>query len=115
MLITYATKMVLTTANPDVLCKKIYPSPIACTLPKQTCAKITKISGILDLQDPGSGILADLGSYIFIFSWVLRDVTTILPWDPRDLGSLAENILMDPGDPGSSSRKLSWDLPDPGS
>ena len=40
----------------------------------QTCAKITKRSGILDPQDQGFEILEDLESYIFIFFWDLRDL-----------------------------------------
>ena len=43
-----------------------------------------KRSEILDPQDPGSGILHDIGSYIFIF-----------PWDLRDLGSCHDNIPVD--------------------
>ena len=49
----------------------------------QTCAKIQKKSGILDSQKPGSEILEDIGSYIFIFSW-----------DLKDLGSCHGNIAM---------------------
>ena len=51
----------------------------------QTCAKIPKRSEILDprIQDTGSGILQDVGSYIFIF---LRD--------PRDVGSCHDNIAV---------------------
>ena len=83
----------------------------------QTCAKIPKRPGILDLQDPGSNILEDPGSCIFIFCWDLRDLgsTATLPWDPRDLGSRAQKILVDPGDPGSILGKLIWDLADLGS
>ena len=36
-----------------------------------------KISGILDLQDLGSDILQDLGSYIFIFSGDLGDLVSL--------------------------------------
>ena len=85
---------------------------------QQTCAKIPKRSQILDPQDPGSGILQDLGSCIFTFSWDPKDldpVTAILPWDPRDLGSQTGKILLDPGGPGSSLSRLSWDLEDLGS
>ena len=32
---------------------------------------------------------------------ILDPVTATLPWDPKDLGSRAEKILLDPGDPGS--------------
>ena len=40
----------------------------------------------------------------------ILDPVRTLPWDPRDLGSLREIILLDPGDPGPSLRKLSCDL-----
>ena len=49
----------------------------------QACARIPKRSGILDPQDPGSEILKDLGSYVFIFSW-----------DLGDLGSCHSNIAV---------------------
>ena len=67
-------------------------------------------------QDPGSCRILDL---IFSFSQgileILDPVTTTLPWDPKDLGSRIEKILLDPGDPGSSLSKFSWDLADLGS
>ena len=40
----------------------------------QTCVKIPKRSEILDPWDPGSRMFQDLGSYIFIFSWDLKDL-----------------------------------------
>ena len=43
---------------------------------------------------------------------MLDHVTATLPWDPRDLGSRTENILLDPMDPGSGLSKLSWDPAD---
>ena len=45
---------------------------------------------------------------------ILDPVTAILSWDPRDLGSWTEEILLDLGDPGSSLNELSWDLADLG-
>ena len=74
----------------------------------QTCAKIPNRSEILDPQDPGSRILQDLGSYIFIFSWDPKDLGSCHGnMDPRDLGSQTDKILPDPGDPGSSLSRLS--------
>ena len=78
----------------------------------QTCAKIPKISEILDLWDPESGILQDLGSHFFPHGIleILVPVTATLPWDPRNLGSQTAKILPDLRDPGSSLTKVSWDL-----
>ena len=74
------------------------------------------ISWIPRIQDPGScGILDPIFSFSHGILKILDPVTAILPWDPRDLGSRTENILLDPGDPGSSLSKLSWDLADLGS
>ena len=73
-------------------------------------------SWIPRIQDPGSCRILDS---IFLFSHgilkILDPVTAILPWDPRDLGSRTENILLDPVDPGSSLSRVSWDLADLGS
>ena len=73
-------------------------------------------SWIPRIQDPGSCRILDL---IFSFSHgileILDHVTTTFPWDPRDLGSRTEKILLNPGDPGSSLSNLSWDLADLGS
>ena len=77
---------------------------------KQTCAKIPKRAGILDLQDPGSEILDIVLSFSPGILQILDLVTATLPWDPRDLGSRTEKILLDPGDPGSSLSRLSWDI-----
>ena len=41
---------------------------------------------------------------------ILDPVTATLPWDPRDIVSGTENILLDLGDPGSCLSKLSSDL-----
>ena len=73
-------------------------------------------SWIPRIQDPGSCGILDLAfSLSHGILKILDPVTAILPWDPRDLGSRTENILLDPGDPGSSLSKLSWDLADLGS
>ena len=48
------------------------PAGLSSLLSRPECAKIPKTSEILDLQDLGSEILQDLGSYISIFSWDLR-------------------------------------------
>ena len=48
--------------------------PVAPHHGNQKYAKIPKRSGILDLQDPGFEILEYLGSYLFIFSWDLKDL-----------------------------------------
>ena len=83
----------------------------------QTCAKIPKRSGILDLQDPGSGILEGLGSYIFFFRGILNILDPVMATfsrDPKDIGYWTEKILLDPGDPGFSLIKLSWDPADLG-
>ena len=45
----------------------------------QTCAKIPKRHEILDPGDPGSGILQDFGSYIFILSRYLRGLGSKIP------------------------------------
>ena len=68
------------------------------------------------IQDPGScGILDPIFSFSHGILKILEPVTAILQWDPRDLGSRKENILLDPGDPGSSLSWLSGDLEDLGS
>ena len=51
---------------------------------------VPKRSGILDPQDPGSGILEDLGSYIFIFSWDLRYLRSC--YGNMAMGSLGSRI-----------------------
>ena len=71
-------------------------------------------------QDPGSKILEDLRSYVFIFFWDLRDLGSCygniaMGSYPRDLRSRPQKILLDPGYLGSSLRELSWDLADVGS
>ena len=68
---------------------------------------------IWDPGSPGSRI-RDLGSFSFSLGIleIFDPVTTTLWWDPGDLGSRIEKILLDPGDPGSSLGKLSWDLAD---
>ena len=79
---------------------------------------IPKRSGTLDLQDPGSGILEHLGSYIFISHGILEildSAKATLSWDPMDTASRTEKILLDPGDPGSSLDNLPRDLADLGS
>ena len=84
----------------------------------QTCANIPKRFEILDPQDPGSGILQDLGSCLSFSHGILEildPVTTTFPWDPGELGSCTEKILLDPGDPGSSLSNLLYDLADFGS
>ena len=68
---------------------------------------------IRNLQDPRSFGILDLA---FSFSLgILEILDPVLPWDPRDLRSRPEKILLDPGDPGSSLCELSWDLADLGS
>ena len=55
-----------------------------------TYAKIPETSRILVPQKRTSGILKDLGSYIFIFRGILAmldPVAATLQWDSRDLGS----------------------------
>ena len=68
------------------------------------------------IQELRSWRILDL---IFSFSHgileILDPVTATLPWDPRDLGSRTEKILLDPGYPESSSGELSWDHADLGS
>ena len=65
--------------------------------------------------------IRDLGGswIVFLFchgiSETMDPVTATLPWDPRDLGSRTEKILLDPEDPGSSLSRLSWDVADLGS
>ena len=56
---------------------------------EQACAKIPKISGILDLQDPRSEILEDFGSSIFIFSW--DPAKQLISW--RMVGSIIIEIV----------------------
>ena len=63
-------------------------------------------SWISRIQDPGCWRILDR---IFLFSHgvlEILDPVTTLPWDPRDLGSLRENILLDPGDPRCQSARL---------
>ena len=68
------------------------------------------------IQDTRSWRILDLTfSFPLGILEILDSVTGTLPWDPRDLESWTEDILLDPGDPGSSLGKLSWDLVDHGS
>ena len=43
---------------------------------------------------------------------MLGPVAAILLWDPKDLGTRTEEILLGPRDPGSDLSRLSWDLAD---
>ena len=72
-------------------------------------------SGISSIQDPGFYRILDR---IFSFSHGILEIlvpVTKFPWDPRDLGSRTDMILLDPEDPGSSLSSLPWDLADLGS
>ena len=70
-------------------------------------------SWISRIQDPRSwGILDRIFSFSHGILEILDPVMATLSWDPRDLGSRTEKILLDTGDPGSSLRELSWDLAD---
>ena len=46
---------------------------------------------------------------------ILDPVTATLSWDPRDLESQTERMLLDPGNHESCLGKLSWDFVDLGS
>ena len=60
-------------------------------------------SWISKIQDPGfCGILDIIFSFSHGILKILDLVMAMLPWDPRDLGSRTEKIMLDPGDPGSS-------------
>ena len=63
------------------------------------------------IQDRRPGRVLDLiSSFSLGIIEILDPVTATMPWDPRDLGSRTEKILLDLGDPGYSLGKLSWDL-----
>ena len=59
------------------------------------------------IQDPGSWRILDP---IFSFSHGILEIlnlfTATLRWDPKDLGSRTERILLDPVDPVSSLSRL---------
>ena len=67
------------------------------------------------IRDPGSTEprIRNLGgSWILCFhfhvgSYILDPVTATWSWDPGELGSQTEKMLLDPGDPGSCLDKLS--------
>ena len=67
------------------------------------------------IQDLGVGILDLAFSFSLGILQILNPVKATLPWDPRDLRSWTEKILLDPEDPGSNMCELSWDLADLGS
>ena len=56
------------------LCSAWQDTSIDSILTRQVCAKTPKTSGIRYPRDPASRSLESLGSFIFIFSWGLRNL-----------------------------------------
>ena len=82
---------------------------------EQTFGKIPRRSVMLDLQDPGYLRILNL---TLLFSHGILDIknpaTSTLSWDPRDLGSQTDKILLDPGDSASCLGKPPWYVVDLG-